>query len=359
MNKTIINVIPHPKGGGAELLVRELHRGLLSSGADSYVIYFNSDGVELEDREFSLGVNARSPLNILALRKCILKIQREKKSRLIIHSHLTWPFFYVAIATLFIKCTLFYTEHNTVNSRRHLPFFWIVERVFYARYKKIFCITEGVKKSLLSWLKKQDESHSLEVVLNGGRLYQTCIRESLNGRKARLVSVGSLSAKKNFETSVRAIALLRQHVSSYTIIGEGPERRNLERIISDYKLEDVVRLVGWSDNIEFYLREADVQLIPSLWEGFGLVAVEGMSTGLSIVASNVDGLREVVDPQNPAVNLVDEILSPDVWALAIKRTVQKLMADNDGVLSISARKQAEKYTMQAMVDRYRAFYESS
>src|SRR5690606_23220413 len=156
---------------------------------------------------------------------------------------------------------------------------------------------------------------------------------------ARLVSVGSLSSKKNFETSVRAISVLREYVSSYTIIGEGPERKNLERIISDYKLEDVVKLVGWSDSIEPYLSEADIQIIPSLWEGFGLVAVEGMSTGLSIVASNVAGLREVVDPRSPAVTLVDEVLSLDAWGVAIKHSIKKLAVDADGVLAKNARAQ--------------------
>jgi len=67
------------------------------------------------------------------------------------------------------------------------------------------------------------------------------------------------------------------------LIGEGPKRKQLEKLIHQEQLQSKVRLLGWFGNIEEYLHAADIQFIPSLWEGFGLVAVEGVSTGLAVV----------------------------------------------------------------------------
>ena len=181
-------------------------------------------------------------------------------------------------------------------------------------------------------------------------------RLPLGQRKPRLVSVGSLTPKKNFSTALLAIAEIRELVDSYTIIGEGPERSRLEQLIREYDLQETVTLLGWSDAIEKYLQTSDIQVIPSLWEGFGLVAVEGMSTGLSIVASNVDGMRDVLGQYNPAVTFVDNVRNERAWADSLKNAIEKIRTEGTGEMALAARKQAEKFTLDAMADRYLEVY---
>lgn len=356
--KVVVNVIPGPKGGGAELLVRELHKGLSLRQQNSYVIYFDSRGVALRENELCIERGVRNPLNVFYLRAMLARIKRETGAPLIIHAHLTWPFFYVVLATVFMECTLFFTEHSTSNRRRKLPFFWMIERWFYKRYRKIFCITEGVRQSLVSWLRLEQDD-DVRVVLNGGRLFSMSARAPLENRKANLVSVGSLYKVKNFHTVVRAIPSLEGMVGSYVIVGEGPEYESLSRTIERNGLSNLVRLVGWSDNVEGYLSDADIMVIPSLWEGFGLVAVEGMSSGLSVVASNVPGLVEVLDASKSFVTLVDNVRSPEAWAYGLKLSIQKLTADGDGKLALEARSQAERFSMDAMIEQYLMFYTNS
>src|SRR5690606_37367900 len=122
----------------------------------------------------------------------------------------------------------------------------------------------------------------------------------------------------------------------------GAERARLEKIIKSLQLEDKVRLLGWSDDIEVHLHAADIQLIPSLWEGFGLVAVEGMSTGLTVVASNIEGLREVLDESNPSVTLVSQPKSVEEWVVAIRKAIADIHSQGANNLASSSRKQAEK-----------------
>lgn len=115
-------------------------------------------------------------------------------------------------------------------------------------------------------------------------------------------------------------------------------------------------LWGWSDDIEAHLHATDIQLIPSQWEGFGLVAVEGMSTGLPVVASNVDGLREVLAEPNPSVTLVNHPESVDEWVLAIRKAIADIHKKGAVSLAYSSRKQAEKFTLDQMAERYLGVY---
>jgi hypothetical protein len=352
----LINVISSPIGGGAELLVRELHKIYLSQNLEAHAIYFTGSTQGLGKNETVLGVNPRNPLNIFRIRKILKQLLNSANGKLTVHVHLTWPFLYVTLASLGLSnIKLIYTEHSTTNKRRRIPLLWVFERLLYARYSRIICISHGVQEALARWVGPTI-SQRLVMIPNGSRIYRLAQRPALEGRLPLLVSVGSLSSRKNFATAIHAIAQLKDEIDRYTIIGEGPERTELEQIVKSEQLESKVQLVGWSDDIEAHLHDADIQLIPSLWEGFGLVAVEGMSTGLPVVASNVDGLREVLDETNPSVTLVDEVESKDAWVSAIRKAIADLHSKGASSLANSSRQQAEKFTLDEMAERYLEVY---
>src|SRR5690606_10810629 len=100
----------------------------------------------------------------------------------------------------------------------------------YARYDCIICISDGVHTALAKWVGPRIAPR-LVTIPNGSRIYSLVERPALKGRLPRLVSVGSLSARKNFATAIRAIGKLRDEIDSYTIVGEGAERTRLEKLI--------------------------------------------------------------------------------------------------------------------------------
>ncbi|EAZ98236.1 glycosyltransferase family 4 protein [Marinobacter sp. ELB17] len=352
----ILNIVSDPRSGGAELLVRELHKLYLSRDLNSKVIFLSGSPYDIGSNEEIIGTNCRSPFNIFRIRKQLKRCLKQSKHNLTVHAHLTWPLLYLALATIGLKnLKLVYTEHNTSNKRRKIPLVWLVERLIYRRYSKIICISDGVYESLAKWVGLR-LSDRLVTIQNGSRIYQVFERLHLAGRKPRLVSVGSLTFKKNFATAIRAIARLRDEIDSYVIVGEGPERNKLEQLIRREKLGDKVELLGWSDSIEAHLRAADIQVIPSLWEGFGLVAVEGMSTGLPVVASDVAGLREVLDPNNLAVTLIEKVESEDAWVWGLQAAIDNLHSQGPKELARAARTQAEKFTLEKMADQYLEVY---
>lgn len=356
---SIIQIITNPTGGGAENIVRNLGKQLKSEGFEINIIYFNNKSkssksiIDIEPNEYFLNVGDRNPYSIFKIRTFLKKIIK-KNRKVIVHVHLTWPFFYTSIASLFLNVNLIYTEHSTTNRRRKIPLLKYLDRIIYSHYSQIFCISDGVQRSLSKWLGRKLSKRTI-VIKNGAKLYKYHIRSSLILRKPKLVSIGSLTNKKGFKNSIQTINLIRKDIENYIIVGDGAERSNLESIIKEYNLEKQVQLVGWSDNICYYLNNADIQIVPSLWEGFGLVAVEGMSTGLPIVASNVDGLREVLGENNPAIILVDDFKNPEAWSTAIKEIVVRIRKD-DFNISKAARKQAEKYSFENMSKKYKQVY---
>ena len=108
-----------------------------------------------------------------------------------------------------------------------------------------------------------------------------------------------LSSEKGVRYLVEAFATLRQRFGagvSLRIAGDGPERGAIESLIRQSGIEDSVELLGWIpyDQVPAFLRTLDVFALPSLFEGFGVAAVEASAAGLPVVASNVHGIPDVV-----------------------------------------------------------------
>jgi glycosyltransferase involved in cell wall biosynthesis len=111
----------------------------------------------------------------------------------------------------------------------------------------------------------------------------------------RLVAVGRLKAPKDFSTLVRAVAVLSpESFDDVLIVGEGPDRPELERALSFRGLDRRIRLLGERADVPALLADADVFVLSSRSEGLPLSVLEAMAAGLPVVASDVGGVHELV-----------------------------------------------------------------
>ncbi len=102
-----------------------------------------------------------------------------------------------------------------------------------------------------------------------------------------IVSVGRLVKLKDYETLIRAFHIVQQtRTSRLVILGEGEERKALEKLISDLGLNDSVQLLGFVDNPYPYIRGASVFALASHWEGFGNVIVESLACDTPVVSAD-------------------------------------------------------------------------
>lgn len=123
-----------------------------------------------------------------------------------------------------------------------------------------------------------------------------------------LVCVGGFQRAKGQDVLVEAMALLldRREDVRLLMVGEGAGAAAVAEQVERLDLADVVHLAGYQEDALAWISRADVVVIPSRWESFGLVAVEAARCGVPVVATDVPGLREVVPVHVPGWSVAPE-----------------------------------------------------
>ena len=179
---------------------------------------------------------------------------------------------------------------------------------------------------------------------------------SLRGDRPLIVSAGRLHPKKGFDVLIRAAARLQGEGLEFdlAIAGEGEERPALEALIASLGLERRVRLAGWLDDVPAFLAEGDLFAMPSHQEGWPLVLLEAMAAGLPIVASDIDGVREMLAPGGIGV------LVPPADEAALAAVVGRLLRQpaEAAALGMAAREVARsEHGMERLEQRLTAVLE--
>ena len=150
-----------------------------------------------------------------------------------------------------------------------------------------------------------------------------------------VLCVGRLVPQKGIEYFIRAIPSIarRYPEAKFVIVGEGWSRDILEGEARATGYAHKIRFTGFASDTEVInlMTSADVLVVPSIYEPFGIVALEGMATGVPVVASKVDGLAEVIEHERTGIFVYPR--SPDSIAWGIDRVLSdpdhaRWLADN-------------------------------
>jgi glycosyltransferase involved in cell wall biosynthesis len=117
-----------------------------------------------------------------------------------------------------------------------------------------------------------------------------------DGKGPVLLAVGALESRKNFTMLLRALTRLRERIPARLIVlGDGPERRKLERMAARLGIAGALSLPGFTANVAAYLASADAFALSSKYEGFGCVIVEALACGCPVVSTDCPyGPREIL-----------------------------------------------------------------
>ena len=123
-------------------------------------------------------------------------------------------------------------------------------------------------------------------------------REERDDSYFRILFAGRLTSQKRPLDLVQAVSRLPEEILQRTmvdILGDGDLERPLRNAIEEKGLEDRIRLHGYQANMEPWWAQADVLVLPSAWEGLPNVVLEAMAHHVPVIASRVDGVREVIE----------------------------------------------------------------
>ncbi len=202
---------------------------------------------------------------------------------------------------------------------------------------------------LWSFLRRQTYRHALAIVVQTKPIHDfvrefaarvpihvvpNCIwSKSLVGdirpyleRPQTIVAMGRLVGTKGFDLLIDAFSrIAREHGEwNLMILGDGPAKGQLESQITELNLADRVELLGWSDDPASVLREAQVFVMSSQYEGFPNALLEAMALGLAPISFDCEsGPREIVRHE------IDGLLVPPQDVKALANALQRLLADDD------------------------------
>ena len=117
---------------------------------------------------------------------------------------------------------------------------------------------------------------------------------NLSDKDVVLITVGELSKRKNHSIILEALSKIKNHNIKLLICGEGDLQEELKAKVINYKLLSQVQFLGFRKDVPQLLTVADIFIFPSLWEGLGIAGIEAMYSGLPVIGSNRQGIKDYV-----------------------------------------------------------------
>lgn len=348
----ILQVITSLSTGGAEKLISEIAPMLRDKGHQVDVLAFDGTDTAFKQTLINSGIkvysfgkkcNVYNPLFIFRLSKLM-------KNYNIVHTHNTAPQLFAAIGSVLCSVVLCTTEHNTSNRRRDWKWYAWIDKWMYSKYNKIICISNQAEDNLRKYLPTVKNVCTIFNGVNVNKFHDAVPLESMKSDKEVVAMVAGFRYQKDQDTLIKAFTHLDKDKYELWLVGDGERRSILENLIKELDLAGNVKLLGIRNDIPNVLQTADIVVMSSHFEGLSLSNIEGMSVNKPFIASNVDGLREVVDGYG--------ILFPHGDDKALAAIIQKLSNDKDYYQQIATKcwERAQMFDIQKMVDAYNKVY---
>jgi N-acetyl-alpha-D-glucosaminyl L-malate synthase BshA len=320
---------------------------------------------EVAARDYPLfdSIGGQSPYALALTSKMVEVAQWEKLD--LLHVHYAIPHAASAyLARQILRETLgeraprvIATLHGTdVTVVGNDPSFLPITRFSVAQADGVTVPSESLRATTLSTLGL---SRDIEVIPNfvDTGLYQPISLTDRSVNKVdrkRIVHNSNFRPVKRVDDAVRIFAAVEKQVPcELVLIGDGPERSRVERLAHELGLAEKVRFLGKQLHFVEVLQGAELFLMPSAIESFGLAALEAMACGVPVVATRQGGVPEVVaDGEN---GFLAEVGDVDTMAAAALRLCTDAALQQK--LAAGARATAvERFAMEPMIDRWEEYY---
>jgi glycosyltransferase involved in cell wall biosynthesis len=366
MKIKVLYVINDPGFGGGSRHLLELIEGLDKKKFTPFLISTPSPILDkCQDRIKCFKVEMKSRLDLQAVKNIKNIIEDIKPD--IIHVHSTRAGILGTIAARGLNIPVIYTEHLFTNEYVPQNKLIHIYQLYAFKYlskniEKVIAVSKAVKDYLVD--KNIFPANKVEVVYHG-------IKPSLDFARDRsatsyklqdkttIGSVGALSNIKGYKYLIEAFNNLQNdlELKAYDLrlelIGIGPDQKELENIARKYKLRNKVFFLGQKNNIFKSVAKWDIYVQPSLSESFGLALAEAMNLGIPVVASNVGGMKEIVD--NKSGILVEPKNISD-----LTNAIKKLILDSKmrNIMGKNAKNRIEAYfSYNNMIQKTEEIYE--
>lgn len=359
---SVLHILPNLSRGGAERVAVNILKNLDRSRFAPSLLLFkdNHQGEEMRAELAAADVPVISlhkrllldPINIGLIIRAVAKIKPD-----IIHTHLGGDIYGIIAGKLNKVPVIVSTEHNVNKSAKKSA--ELVKKFNLKTATKIFAVSNAVREDAI--VRYHLNPEQITVVYNGidEQLFDAGkVSDWLPGRedtgKVLIGALGRLSPQKGFKSLIEAAAKTRNKNYLIEIAGVGELAGELRSRIKELELINRVRLVG-PVSAKNFLSQLDIFVLPSLWEGLGLVILEAAALEKPIIASATGGILEILNEENAWLFPAGD---DDALAQRIDDLLDNLnsLATKNKVASV---KQIvlEKFSLSRMLSQYSDWYE--
>jgi glycosyltransferase involved in cell wall biosynthesis len=310
-SKKIIHIITTIERGGAEKQLLVLARKQIELELEVEVIYLK--GLPELKKDFEI---AKCKVNDLFSNKnfifqILLLLKYLKNSSSPVHAHLPKSELIASIACL--RKSFVVTRHNSENFWPKAPKFIskLISKFVTSRAAKVIAISNAVKKFIIE-NGEVSKNCTVDVIHYGSDLNSVSSsiglldlssRISRSSRTFKIGSIGRLVDQKDYPTLLMAFKalLINYPESELYIVGDGNKRRELDDLVRKLQVCEKVFFLGRTQYITEFLSLIDLFVLPSRYEGFGLVLLEAMIAKKPILASNNSSIPEVLGLDFPGL----------------------------------------------------------
>jgi glycosyltransferase involved in cell wall biosynthesis len=303
--KNYLHIITTIELGGAEKQLLILAEQQVQHG-NTVTICFLKGRDELREKFVEIGASVLDDFantsflsQILFIRKFVLN-----QSFDVVHAHLPRS----EILAAFLRKRSF----RLILSRHNAEPFWpssssilskFLSNIVTLRSDAVIAISKAVADYLIE-TREIINRRKIEVVLYGYSAQKESSKATRDSEiDFRIGTIGRLVPQKNYPTLLKAFSIAKINNSriSLHIVGDGYLKKDLQNLAKELQIEDSIAWLGRTDQITEFLEQLDLFILASEYEGFGLVLLEAMHSGIPILAANNSAIPEVLGTNYPGL----------------------------------------------------------
>ena len=358
----VLHILPNLSRGGAERVAVDILKNLDREKYSPSLLLFKDKGqgdelrAELAAAKIPIICLRKylkiDPINLALIIQAVAKLKPD-----IIHTHLGGDIYGVIAGKVNKTPVIVSTEHNINNSETKKAA--LAKKLCNRAITKIFAVSSAVREDAISRYKL--DPHKITIVYNGvdtklfdSKNISNWLPEINKEDKIIIGAMGRLSPQKGFMNLIEAAAKTKAKNYLIEIAGVGELAGELKKRIKDLELVSRVRLIG-PVNARNFLNRLDIFILPSLWEGLGLVILEAAALEKPIIASRTGGITEILDDENASLFPAGD---DDALAQKIDLLINNLKSlETKNKVATLKYLVSEKFSLEKMVTKYSSWYE--
>ena len=295
----ILQIIPYFCFGGAEIMCENLVYAQKQLGHEVIAVSLGPERTVISQRMEAAGVRVeyldkKPGLDLNMIPRLVKLMKREKPDA--VHSHLS-VIKYVGLAAKLAGAKKYvHTVHSVAYEEAEGPLQKITNQFYFRNGWAVpVALSPEIQKTVLDLYGLAPEQ--VPIIYNGVDLSRCIPKEDhRTGETVNILHVGRFDTPKNHPGLLRAFARLHRELPQCRLhlVGDGESRPEMEVLAKELGIGNAVTFHGMQSNVYPYLHDADIFVLPSIYEGIPMTIIEAMGTGLPVIASAVGGVPDML-----------------------------------------------------------------